>query len=138
MDIIRDNLKAKERIGKLDKNTRLLHITHAFSKKDFEKILSQCSKLDTITFSKSTKERLSKNTLELLKKKQITNYTKNEQGRAIEIDAENIQKILKMYKDHSFRELEEILGIPKSTIHYFIKHSKRKKIKEGKKIIYLK
>ena len=45
---------------------------------------------------------------------------------------------VQQYKDYSYRDLEQKLGIPKSKIHYLIKYSKRKKIKDGNKIIYLK
>jgi hypothetical protein len=135
---IKDNLNDIKKIRYLNKDCEELHITKSISKKDLQKIINKCKKLKLITVSKSTKNRMSKNAKKILTDKKIKLYIKKEQGRAIEINIEKLKKIIKMYKDHSYRELSDKLNVPKSTIHYLIKYSKRKKIKEGNKIIYLK
>jgi hypothetical protein len=135
---IKDNLNDSKRVKYINKDCEELHITKSFSKKVIEKIILKCKKLKLITVSKSTRNRFSKNCKKIIQKENIKLYIKKEQGRAIEIDINKLKKIIKMYKDYSYRELAEKLKIPKSTIHYLIKYSKRKKIKVGKKIIYLK
>jgi hypothetical protein len=138
MVYIKDSLNDRKKINYIDKNCVELHITQAYSEKTISKILKKYKRLKIITASKSTKERLSKNTIKLIKLHKIKLLTKKEQGRPIGIPIAKLQKILEMYKDYSYRDLEEKLNIPKSTIHYLIKKSKKKKLKDGKKIIYLK
>ncbi|MCK9292931.1 MAG: hypothetical protein WCY27_02780 [archaeon] len=136
--LVKDSLNDFKNINKIYTDCQDLHITKAFSEKTFLRIYKKCTKLKLITVSKSTKERLSNDTKKLILKKRIKLYVKNEQGRPINISLSKLNKILEMYKDYSYRDLEEKLKIPKSTIHYLIKKSKKKKLKDGDKIIYLK
>lgn len=136
--IFKDTLSDFTKISSINSNCEELHITRAFSKKNLTKILTRCLRLKTLTVSNSTNERISKALKEFIKKKGITILIRKEQGRPIDIKVEKLQKILQQYKDYSYRDLEQKLGIPKSKIHYLIKYSKRKKIKDGNKIIYLK
>ncbi len=135
---IKNSLNDYKEIRNINQDCEEIHLTRAFSKKHLEKILDKCHKLKRISVSRSTKNRLSKDAKKLLSSKKIRLQVKREQGRPLEINVSKLNKIINMYKDHSYRELEEKLKVPKSTIHYLIKYSKRKKIKEGKKIIYLK
>ncbi|HOW29901.1 MAG TPA: DUF1699 family protein [archaeon] len=136
--IFKDTLSDFTKISSIATNCEELHITRAFSKKNLSKILTRCPRIKTITVSNSTNERISKALKEYIKKKGIIVLIRKEQGRPIDIKVEKLQKILQQYKDYSYRDLEKKLGIPKSKIHYLIKYSKRKKIKDGNKIIYLK
>lgn len=136
--ILKDSISDFTKISNLNTNCEELHITRAFSKKNLVKILTRCKRLKTLSISNSTNQRLSVSLKEFVKKKNITVIIRTEQGRPIDIKVENLQKILQQYKDYSYRDLEKKLGIPKSKIHYLIKYSKRKKIKDGNKIIYLK
>lgn len=136
--IFKDTLSDFTKISGINVNCQELHITRAFSKKNLTKILTRCSRLKIITVSNSTNERISKALKDFIKKKGVSIIIKKEQGRPIDIKVEKLQKILQQYKDYSYRDLEKKLGIPKSKIHYLIKYSKRKKIKDGNKIIYLK
>ena len=134
----KDSLNDFKKIGKLDTSCEELHITKAFSIKLIKKILEKCKRIKIISLSKSTKERMGDKTKALLKSKKISLQIKNEQGRPIDIPASKLKKIFEMHKDFSYRELEEKLKVPKSTIHYLIKKSQKKKLKDGNKIIYLK
>jgi len=136
--VIKDSLNNSKKINKINSGCVELHITQAYSKKIIEKIITKYKKIKVITASRSTKERLSDATKKLLRKKKISLHLKAEQGRPIAISVNKLNKILQMYKDYSYRELAEKLNVPKSTIHYLIKKSKRKKLKDGSKIIYLK
>ncbi len=135
---IKDSLNDFKNISKIDSSCEELHVTKAFSIKLMEKIVARCKRLKIITLSKTTKSRIGEKTKEFFKKKKISLVIKNEQGRPIDIPAAKLKKIIEMHKDFSYRELEEKLKVPKSTIHYLIKKSKKKKLKDGKKIIYLK
>lgn len=138
MYTVKDTLSDFNKIAQINSNCEQLHVTRAFSKKNLLKILARCKRLKIITVSNSTNERINKNLKELIKKKGIKIIIRKEQGRPIDIKVEKLQRILKEYKDFSYRDLEKKLGIPKSKIHYLIKYSKRRKIKDGNKIIYLK
>ncbi len=135
---IKNSLSDYKNIRNINVDCEEIHLTRAFSKKHLQKIIEKCKRLRKISVSKSTKARLSKDAISLLSKNKISLSIKKEQGRPLEINVAKLNKIIHMYKDHSYRELEEKLKVPKSTIHYLIKYSKKKKIKEGKKIIYLK
>lgn len=134
----KDSLNDMKNISKLDSTCSELHITKAVSLKNMQKIVQKCKRLKLITLSRTTRARLSNETKKFLKTKKISLALKNEQGRPISIPFEKMKKILEMHKDFAYRELEEKLKIPKSTIHYLIKKAKKKKLKDGKKIIYLK
>lgn len=136
--LVKDCLNDHKKIGKINNSCQELHVTQSFSFKTAEKIYTKCNKLTTITVSKSTRDRISPKTKKYLKSKKISLVTKKEQGRPIDIPINKLNKILEMHKDYSYRDLEEKLGVPKSTIHYLIKKSKKKKLKNGNKIIYLK
>jgi G:T-mismatch repair DNA endonuclease (very short patch repair protein) len=138
MAVLKDSINDFKKISKIDSSCEELHVTKAFSIKYFIKIINKCKRLKKITMSKTTKERLGKKTKEILRKNKINVSIKNEQGRPIDIPTNKLQKILLMHKDYSYRDLEEKLKVPKSTIHYLIKKSKKKKLKDGNKIIYLK
>lgn len=135
---IKNSLGDYKDLKNINSDCEEIHLTRAISKKHLEKILDRCKRLKRISTSRSTKNRLGKDAKNFLSKKKISLYIKKEQGRPLEINVNKLNRIINMYKDHSYRELEEKLNVPKSTIHYLIKYSKRKKIKDGNKIIYLK
>ncbi len=136
--LAKDSLNNRKKVNNIIKDCIELHLTQAFSEKIISKIIKNHRRLKIITVSKSTKERLSDSTKKLIRSKKINLYIKKEQGRPINISISKLNKILQMYKDYSYRDLEEKLGVPKSTLHYLIKKSKKRKIKDGNRIIYLK
>jgi hypothetical protein len=135
---MKECLNSITKIKSINKDCDELHLTIAVSKKSMQKILGACKRIKIITVSKSTRDRISEGTKKIIKNKNINFYIKTEQGRPIDIPIDKMQKIVEMHKDYSYRDLADKLGVPKSTIHYLIKKSKKKKIKDGNKIIYLK
>jgi len=60
-------------------------------------------------------------------------------GRALDLTMEQMLEIIEMRKDYqSIREIEKVMDIPKSTVHYLLKYADRGKIKSGSNIMYLK
>ena|SRR3989338_3107340 len=58
-------------------------------------------------------------------------------GRPINLPPEKILEVAELHKDgRSFRKIEEITGIPKSTAHYLVKYAERQKLKSNGKIVY--
>ncbi|MEK6973248.1 MAG: hypothetical protein AABW72_04385 [archaeon] len=103
------------------------------------KLLKKCRHLSKVCASKSCEQRLSSKVKKILSEKGISIHKESHRGRAIEIDMADIKKIAELRKDYRpLREIERILGVPKSTIHYLERHSKKEKIKKGNKVIYLK
>jgi len=84
-------------------------------------------------------QRMPKESLGMLREKQVAIVEKARQGRPISVPLPKMQHALEMRKDfQSLREVERVTGISKSTVHYLEKYAKRAKVKSGKKILYLK
>ena len=74
-----------------------------------------------------------------MKQNKVSLKIEKARGRAIEINSDKMLQVIEMRKDHRpLREIEEVTGIPKSTVHYLVKYSDRKKMKKGKDVIHLK
>jgi len=75
----------------------------------------------------------------LLEGKGIRVETVSRQGRPISVPLRKMQHALELRKDfQSLREVERVTGISKSTVHYLEKYAQRAKLKNGKRVIYLK
>jgi len=115
------------------------HIVRPLSREKIEALLKRCKELRAISMSKSTYKRIAKKVLALLEDKGIQIKITEERGRAIGIPLEKMMQAIEMRRDfRPLREIEQVTGIPKSTVHYLAKYSLRRKIKRGKTIIYLK
>jgi len=122
----------------LPEGTDNIHLVRPLGTKKMNSLLKKNPGIQTVSMSKSCAERLSPKLKKLLEKKEIETLTGNEQGRAISIPLKKMLNVIEMRRDHrSLREIENSTGVPKSTVHYLVKHSQRKKIKNGKNIIYL-
>jgi len=114
-----------------------VHLVRPLTKQSLEKLL-RSKPIDTVFLSKSTKKRLGKKAREFLKKRKVKIVEEKMAGRAISIELRKVQELVELHKDYrSFRKIEEVTGIPKSTVHYLIKYAHRTKIKKGQNIIYL-
>jgi len=103
------------------------------------KRIAEKSSLAKVSLSESCMKRLSRKTLEFLKAKGIKIEVHSERGRAIGIPLPKMRQAIEMRSDfRPLREIEETTGIPKSTVHYLQKYSQRKKVKNGKMVVYLK
>ncbi len=59
-------------------------------------------------------------------------------GRPISLPMEKILQVAELHRDErTFREIEQITGIPKSTCHYLLKYAERQKLTSNGKIVYL-
>lgn len=115
-----------------------IHLIRPISKKKIMGVLEKCTYLSRMTMSPSVEKRLTKKSIELIQKKGITIGRFNKPGRAIGIELKTIQEIADLRKDFlSVREISKKTGVPKSTVYYLIKKSKREKIRKGKNIIYV-
>ncbi len=82
--------------------------------------------------------RLSKKSKSLLATTDCKIIIETARGRPLNISFEKLLQVIELHKDNrTFRQIEEITGIPKSTAHYLIKYAERQKIKGKGKIIYL-
>lgn len=114
-----------------------IHLVRPLKKSSLEKLFKSRS-IKEVFLSKSTKKRLGKKAKEFLKKKGITVKEEKKAGRAISINLKKVQELVELHKDfQSFRKIEELTGIPKSTSHYLIKYAQRAKVKNGNNVVYL-
>jgi len=127
----------KKNINNVPKGTTEIHIVRPMKLKDVSKIITE-NNIKHVSMSKSTEQRMPKNTINYLKEKTEISIEAR-QGRPLEMGLEQMQKIIELKKDYqSIREIEKQTAVPKSTVHYLIKYADRAKIKTGEKIIYLK
>ncbi len=123
----------------IPKEATQLHFVRPVKKELVEKILKKCKGLRQATMSKSCLARMPKKNIAMLKKKGVVVEIETRAGRPISVPLEKMQQALEMRKDYqSLREVEKVTGISKSTVHYLEKYSQRAKIKNGKRVIYLK
>ena len=130
---------SEREIGKVMADSEAIIFARPLKAKGLLKLLKRCRKLKTICLSKSCEKRLSDKVRKIISEKGISLHRESHRGRAIEIEMPLMKKIAEMRKDYRpLREIEKILGVPKSTIHYLERHSKKEKIKKGHTVYYLK
>ena len=114
-----------------------LHLVRPVKRGFLESILNRC-RIRKISLSKSCSKRLGAKTRKFMKEKGIEVIEQQNRGRALSLDLEKIKQVAEYHKDHlSFRKIEKLTGIPKSTIHYLIRYAERSKVKAGKQVVYL-
>ncbi|MBI2597853.1 MAG: hypothetical protein HYW50_01520 [Candidatus Diapherotrites archaeon] len=119
------------------KDAEQVHLVRPLKKTALEKLFKGRN-INVVFASKSTRQRLGKKALQLLKQTGVSLVEQKRAGRAISIDLKKLQELVELHKDYqSFRKIEKLTGIPKSTAHYLIKYAQRAKIRADKNIIYL-
>jgi len=113
-----------------------VHFTRAPNAKELDKVLKNGA--SQIYMTESAKQRLSRKTAKKIKDSEATILIESARGRPIDLDLQTISEIVELHRDHrTFREIERITGVSKSTAHYLIRYAERQKIKKGKKVVYL-
>ena len=126
-------------LREIPKEAMELHFVRPIRKKLLEEIQSKCPGLRQVTMSKSCLARMPKPQVKMLEKNGVKIALETRVGRPISVPLEKMQQALEMRKDfQSLREVERVTGISKSTVHYLEKYAERTKIKNGKRVIYLK
>ncbi len=114
-----------------------IHLVRPVKKEILAKLIEKCN-LREISLSKSCNNRLGRKIKKLIKEKGIALREEENRGRPIGIELEKVMEIVEMHRDDkTYREIEEKLGVPKSTAHYLIRYADRNKLKKGSRIIYL-
>ncbi|MEM4662636.1 MAG: hypothetical protein QXM75_01285 [Candidatus Diapherotrites archaeon] len=132
------SISKKSEIEKIPKNLDELHLVRPLSMKTLSEFIKEQKNLIRISLSQSTYDRLSLRAKKFLTESGIDLEVVSARGRPLEIPLTKMKQAVEMRRDHRpLREIEQVTGIPKSTIHYLEKYSKRKKIKKGSMIIYL-
>lgn len=133
------SLYPNTRLSELPDGIESVHIVRPVGKKKIVSLLKKFPSVQKITMSASCLNRTSPKLKSFLKKNGIELKVNAERGRAISIPLEKMHNAIEMRRDfRPLREIESITGIPKSTVHYLVKYSQRKKVKSGKNVIYLK
>lgn len=92
----------------------------------------------TVFMPDSTFRRLSAKGRKMLDAKGAEVVIESAAGRPISLPMEKILQVAELHRDErTFREIEKITGIPKSTCHYLLKYAERQKIRSGGKVVYL-
>ena len=87
---------------------------------------------------KSAEQRMSKKAKKLIQSSGATISIETARGRPLDLDLNKMREIVELHKDNrTFREIEKITGISKSTAHYLIRYAERLKFRTGNKIVYI-
>ena len=133
------SLQSPADISKVPGDAESIHLVRPLSYEKMLALIKRCKRLKSVSMSASTHGRLARKVKRLLEEKGLRIILTSERGRAIGIPLAKIKQAIEMRRDfRPLREIEQITGIPKSTIHYLEKYSLRRKIKRGCTIIYLK
>ncbi len=126
-------------LREIPKEAQQLHFVRPIKKEKVDAILKKCSGLEKVSMSKSSLARMPRKSIKALEKKGVEIEKVSRQGRPISVPLEKMRHALEMRQDfQSLREVERVTGISKSTVHYLEKYAQRAKVKNGKKVIYLK
>lgn len=113
-----------------------MHLSRPPKAGDVKKMLA--AGINDFRMPQSCIERLPKKTAKLIQEAGAKITIESSAGRPIGLDLETILEVAELHRDNrTYREIEEITGIPKSTCHYLIKYAERQKIKKGKRTVYL-
>lgn len=133
------SVSPETRLGNIPKEAEQLHFVRPVKKELLKGILRKCKNLQLVSMSKSCLQRMPAKNMRMLRKKGIRIETAARQGRPISVPLQKMRHALEMRKDYqSLREVERVTRIPKSTVHYLERYAQRAKLKNGKKVIYLK
>lgn len=95
-------------------------------------------KTSVVYMPRSCFTRLSTKARKLLDEKGTGVMIEEARGRPIALPMEKILEVAELHKDHrTYRQIEQITGIPKSTAHYLVKYAERQKLKKGGKVVYV-
>ncbi|MFH1235176.1 MAG: hypothetical protein V1493_06200 [Candidatus Diapherotrites archaeon] len=116
-----------------------VHFARPPGRKQLAAVLEKFQVIRQVSMSASSFGRISPKAKKFLEEKGIETRIIGERGRAISMPLEKMRNAIEMRRDfRPLREIETATGIPKSTVHYLVKYSQRKKVKNGKNVIYLK
>ena len=125
-------------IKKVPKDTEEIHLVRPIKKENLDFLLKN-RPIKRISLSSSCLKRLPKKAQKKIKERGIEITMEKRRGRALDLTMDQMLEIIEMRKDYqSIREIEKVMDIPKSTVHYLLKYADRGKIKSGSNIMYLK
>jgi hypothetical protein len=125
-------------ISRIPRDTTEVHLVRPIKKEALTELLNN-RQIERMTVSLSCLKRLPQKAQEQIKAKGIELEQEKRRGRALDITMEQMLEIIELRKDYqSIRSIENVTGVPKSTIHYLLKYADRGKIKKGNTVIYLK
>ena len=123
---------------KVPKDTEEIHLVRPIKKENLDFLLKN-RPIKRISLSSSCLKRLPKKAQKKIKERGIEITMEKRRGRALDLTMDQMLEIIEMRKDYqSIREIEKVMDIPKSTVHYLLKYADRGKIKSGSNIMYLK
>ena len=112
-----------------------VHFTRPPKIMELEKALNSTNR---VFMPASCFKRLSRKARKLLDEKGAEVVMEEARGRPIALGMEKILEVVELHKDNrTYRQIEEITGIPKSTAHYLVKYAERQKLSKNGKVVYL-
>ncbi len=124
-------------VSAIPKDADSIHLVRPIPAKKLRAILKKTGSRE-ITISESCVRRLSGKERKVIEEAGAELKLRPRRGRAVELPLSKISEIVELHRDErSYREIEKLARVPKSTAHYLIKYSNRNKLKQGKKTVNL-
>lgn len=124
-------------LSEIPDSSQEIHLVRPLTKKRLLDLVEK-KKVRKIFLSKSCLLRLGKKKASALREKGIELNIESKRGRALAIPLERVSEVVELHKDfQSFRKIEKLTGIPKSTAHYLVRYASRQKIKDKNSTIYI-
>ncbi|MDO8634555.1 MAG: hypothetical protein Q7K34_04660 [archaeon] len=123
--------------GEIPDPAEEIHLVRPLPKKRLLELVDK-KKVKKVFLSKSCLSRLGEKKAKALREKGIEIIVESKRGRALGIPLDRVAEVVELHKDfQSFRKIEKLTGIPKSTAHYLVKYAVRQKIKDKNSTIYI-
>lgn len=114
-----------------------IHLVRPLAKKKLLELVDK-KKVKKVFLSKSCLGRLGEKKAGMLREKGLEIIVESKRGRALGIPLDRVREVVELHKDfQSFRKIEKLTGIPKSTAHYLVRYASRQKIKDKNRTLYL-
>ncbi|MFH1586642.1 MAG: hypothetical protein ABID38_02200 [Candidatus Diapherotrites archaeon] len=124
-------------VSAIPKDADSIHLVRPIPAKKLRAILKKTG-TKLITISESCQGRLSGNERKAIREAGAELKVRPRRGRAVELPLSKVREIVELHRDErSYREIEKLARVPKSTAHYLIKYSNRNKLRQGKRTVNL-
>jgi len=128
----------KTAVSSIPKDAKQIHLVRAIGAKKLAQLLERCGSISRISVSRSASERIGPNSRKLIRERGVSLVGAEHRGRAIGLELGEMLKVIDMHRDDkTYREIEQLTGIPKSTVHYLVRYAERAKVKDGSRTVYL-
>lgn len=125
-------------VFKIPKEVEEVHFARPLKYSKLKELLEK-KRIERIFASESTVKRMPAKAIKLLQEKGIGILVEKMQGRPLSSELEKIIQVRNLRNNgESFRKIQQITGVAKSTAHYLERYAQKSKVKKAGQTISLK